>query len=256
MGWSLFPFLPLLEPWTQAWWRECKSHSLQFVLSILNHLPWKGEFKIFPAACLYCSYITFTLTSIKYISYFYKTVLRNFSFLGCNQAWKCTTLLFSSTVNTSNIKHLFNLVSLVVHSIYLAFPFSLGIQESGLLASEVSSDGYLQFLFAVLFEVKSITACAQTDFPHLTLPGLLWRTQQFTSEPVIHRYSRCSIWYIKITCFLYPLHFKKSSERRNDFEEKIINTIPEANWYHHIQNEIHPQIIHSHNIQYSHSQEF
>lgn len=98
------------------------------VLSILNHLPWKGEFKIFPAACLYCSYITFTLTSIKYISYFYKTVLRNFSFLGCNQAWKCTTLLFSSTVNTSNIKHLFNLVSLVVHSIYLAFPFSLGIQ--------------------------------------------------------------------------------------------------------------------------------
>ena len=40
--------------------------------------------------------------------------------------------------------------------------------ESELQASEVSSDGYLQFLFVVPFEVKSITAYVQTDFAHLT----------------------------------------------------------------------------------------
>lgn len=43
--------------------------------------------------------------------------------------------------------------------------------ESELQASEVSSDGYLQFLFVVLFEVKSITAHVQTDSTHLTPLG-------------------------------------------------------------------------------------
>lgn len=80
---------------------------------------------------------------------------------------------FSSSISASNIKHLFKLIFLIVHSIYLVLLFFLVSRESGLQASEVGSDGYLQFLFVVLFEVKSITACAQTDFPHLTLLGLL-----------------------------------------------------------------------------------
>ena len=88
-----------------------------------------------------------------------------------NQVGKCTAFLCFLLL--SNIKDLFNLVFLIVHSIYLVLLFSLGIQGVRATASEVSSDGYLQFLFAVLFEVKSITACAQTDLPHLTLPGLL-----------------------------------------------------------------------------------
>ena len=59
----------------------------------------------------------------------------------------------------------------VVHPNLFGLTFLFVSWESELQASEVSSDGYLQFLFVVAFEVKSITAYVQTDFAHLTPLG-------------------------------------------------------------------------------------
>lgn len=66
-----------------------------------------------------------------YILLLQNCLLRSFAFLTWLESSRelyCSSA-FSSTVNTSNIKHLFNIVFLIVHSIYLVLLFSLCVLE-------------------------------------------------------------------------------------------------------------------------------